>query len=1155
MSILSNLNKLLSILQSVFFNPHYATGKLPAQSKLQQRYTIIENVGTGGMGAVYLALDTAFLPHVWSRRIAIKEMSQAKLDATELDAAIDRFQREASLLHSLQHPNLPHVYNWFQEQGRSYLVMDFIEGESLLQMINKASGYRFPVEQVLHYALQLCDVLQYLHTRQPQPIIFRDLKLSNVMVDENAKVFLIDFGIARFFKGGRQRGDTEIIGTEGYAPPEQYSNSQEETDPRSDLYSLGATLHCCLTGRDPRLQPFMFPPVHQFNPLPPPELDQLIQDLVAIDRTKRPFSAAEVKQRLTRIDYRWRMSGMYQHQGTLSVGKHPFGSTPNIHGDATILPPTLPPTILSPAPGNSHPSQKPLPLTTQPSGSVPSSSNAGTISSPQQGTILSPLPASPGYSYPGQGPLHLGPQSSGASSSFYDAGTFQSPPPGSRPQASGNSRPGQGPLHLGPQSSGASSSFYDAQTPPPGPQKNSASPPPTPGWVKLPGQGLSWVATTVPKVIQGIGSGFTILYQTLSKVRSWRDFQKVVGSWFSPTWSGSFIALLMLLLIVTIGGSILAINVFHISYHVIGLGLLLVLLLVGIVRGRGIRDFIPRNVLISTEGIAVVSCLFLLATPDIQEGLHSFTFNQLLVGGLVVIGVTTLIRTENRLAWVDHIAVFGIAGVCTLLQYSFGERELLLPSDGQPITTYIIAGLLGVLALVSLARSFNRFNTFDRSVVLVAVLVYAWLQLSLGYRETQLLSSGHTSVSNLLNMISLNLLLVGGPVVAALIALVGGHWFSWLSRAMIFTIASACAWFQASIGNQEAIPLLASNVHPLATKVLDVVTPNQLITVGLIIGFLIVLVRLLLLRLFTWNWVDRITVFSIALGCAWLQFASEQLAAQHVNVPVSNVQQLYWIVINQNIALGLIGIVLLVSLIAAIVWLLQLTRQFNRVDLMMKKLASRLSSIKVLLGGVDRLTVLWIALTCLLLQVFFGNISQILAFSFDLPATTSSSGQLMPVTVTVSQIFIFVLVVSLLVPPTWIWRPLKLQVRVIILIGTLASILLSWGNDEIQRLPLISSSMQQLLKADVVTLNRLVASSLVLAAIILLFWLSRASRAKDRKILGVVLSGAIITALIQAVLGIGEPLLLVPQIVLIQGVLIATQIEYVQHPVPQKKKP
>lgn len=1155
MSILSNLNKLLSVLQFVFFNPHYATGKLPAQSKLQQRYTIVENVGTGGMGAVYLAVDTAFLPHVWSRRVAIKEMSQAKLDARELDAAIDRFQREASLLHSLQHHNLPHVYNWFQEQGRSYLVMDFIEGESLLQMLNKANGYRFPVERVLHYALQLCDVLEYLHRHQP-PIIFRDLKLSNVMVDANAKVFLIDFGIVRFFKGGQQKGDTEIIGTEGYAPPEQYSNSQQETDPRSDLYSLGATLHCCLTGRDPRMQPFMFPPIHQLNPLVPPELDQLIQRLVAIDRDKRPSSAAEVKQILTRIDHRWRTSGTQQNQGTLPAGKHPFGSTPDIHGDATILPPTVPSPM--PTPGNGNQGQGSPQLGTQPSGSAPGSFNAGSISSPQQGTVPSPPPASPGNSHPGQGPLRLGPQPAGSQPAFYNAGTIQSPPPGSTPPPPtppGSSHPGQGPLRLGSQPSGAQPGFYNAQTPPLNPQRNSASPPPIPAWMKLLGQGFSWIATTIPKAIKGIGAGLIGLYHTLSKIRSWRDFWKVIGSWFSPTWSGSFIALLILLLVVTIGGSILAINVFHVSYHVVGLGLLLVLLLVGIVRGRGIRDFIPRNVLISMEGIVVVSCLFLLARPDIQEGLHTFTFNQLLVGGLVVIGVTTLIRPENRLAWMDHIAVFGIAGVSTLLQYSFGEKELLLPSDAQPITTYIIAGLLGVLALVSLVRSFNSFNTFDRSVVFVAALVYAWLQFSLGYREIELLSNGHASVSNLLNVISLNLLFVVGPVVAALIALIGGHWLSWLSRAMIFTIAFAFAWLQASLGNQATIPLLASNVHPLATKVLDVVTPDQLITIGLVIGFLIVLVRLLLLRLFTWNWVDRITVFSIALGSAWLQYASEQVAVQHVNVPVSNVQQLYWIVINQNIARGLMGIVLLVSLIAAGVWLLQLTRQFTWVDLLMKKLAPRLSSVKWVLEGVDRLTVLWIALTCLLLQLFFGNTSPILTFSFDLPATTSSGGQLTPVTVTVSQILIFVLAVSLLLPPTWIWRPLKLQVRVIILIGTLASILLSWGNEEIQRLPLISSSMQELFKADVVTLNRLVASSLVLAALILLFWLSRATRAKDRKILGVVLLVAALTALSQAVLGNGGALLLVPQILLIQGVLIATQIEHVQHPVPQKKRP
>lgn len=271
------------------------TGKLPPQFLLQQRYLIVGVAGKGGMGSVYQAIDT----HRANRRMAIKEMSQGHLSDVELGQATAQFQREAAMLGSLSHPNLPHIYGAFNERGRSYLVMDFIDGKTLLQLL-KGSGFRpLPVSQVLAYAHQLCDVLTYLHQHQP-PIIFRDLKPTNVMATATGDVFLIDFGIARVFKEGQQQ-DTILLGSPGYAPPEQHGSSQ--TNPRSDLYSLGATLHCCLTGRDPyhAADRFTFPPVRQYNPEVPVELEQLIQRLVALDERQRPASALEVQQVLTKI--------------------------------------------------------------------------------------------------------------------------------------------------------------------------------------------------------------------------------------------------------------------------------------------------------------------------------------------------------------------------------------------------------------------------------------------------------------------------------------------------------------------------------------------------------------------------------------------------------------------------------------------------------------------------------------------------------------------------------------------------------------------------------------------------------------------------------------------------------------------------------------
>ncbi|HYB00085.1 MAG TPA: protein kinase [Ktedonobacteraceae bacterium] len=280
---------------STYYNK---TGKLPPQSILHQRYLIIGQTGRGGMSAVYQAVDTSYGNH----RVAIKEMSQGNLTAHELADAAARFQQEAALLGSLHHPNLPAIYDGFSEDGRSFLVMEYIDGKTLLQMLKDSGGRPLPVSLVLDYAIQLCDVLIYLHSHNP-PIIFRDLKPTNVMVQANGHVVLIDFGIARFFKEG-QAQDTVFLGSPGYAPPEQHGTAQ--TNPRSDLYALGATLHCCLTGRDPfhATDRFAFPPIYQMNPLVPIELDQLIQRLVSLNERQRPNSALEVRQALLRIKQR-----------------------------------------------------------------------------------------------------------------------------------------------------------------------------------------------------------------------------------------------------------------------------------------------------------------------------------------------------------------------------------------------------------------------------------------------------------------------------------------------------------------------------------------------------------------------------------------------------------------------------------------------------------------------------------------------------------------------------------------------------------------------------------------------------------------------------------------------------------------------------------
>jgi tetratricopeptide (TPR) repeat protein len=277
----------------------HTTGSLPEQTSLDGRYELVARIGQGGMGAVYKAVDTRY-----DRPIAIKELSRAGLSSDHAQEAEDAFERESSLLSKLMHPNLPRIYDHFTENERSYLVMDFIEGQTLDEYLENEGSGLVPLEHVLNWGQQLCDVLSYLHEQQP-PIIFRDLKPSNVMISGNRHIFLIDFGIARVFKPG-QSHDTVALGSPGFAAPEQYGKAQ--STPRSDIYSLGALLHCLLTGIDPSEQPFFFRPAAEVNPSVPAELSALLQQMLTMDADKRPASAQEVLKVLHRIDEQ-RISG------------------------------------------------------------------------------------------------------------------------------------------------------------------------------------------------------------------------------------------------------------------------------------------------------------------------------------------------------------------------------------------------------------------------------------------------------------------------------------------------------------------------------------------------------------------------------------------------------------------------------------------------------------------------------------------------------------------------------------------------------------------------------------------------------------------------------------------------------------------------------
>ncbi len=266
------------------------TGLLPQNFLLNGRYAIVKRLGKGGMGAVYQATDTRIGGKVW----AIKELSDAALvDPVDKQQAREAFQREAQMLALLDHVNLPKVNDFFTEGGKLYLVMDYIDGRTLQDVLEASPG-PLPEAQVLEWAGQLCEVLDYLHRCTP-PIIFRDLKPGNIMLDKSQRVKLIDFGVARLFKTGQAR-DTANFGTAGYAPPEQYGKGQ--TDGRSDIYALGVTLHELLTRYDPALTPFHLPLARNVNPAVSPHVEQVILKATQPLQANRYQRALEIKAAL-----------------------------------------------------------------------------------------------------------------------------------------------------------------------------------------------------------------------------------------------------------------------------------------------------------------------------------------------------------------------------------------------------------------------------------------------------------------------------------------------------------------------------------------------------------------------------------------------------------------------------------------------------------------------------------------------------------------------------------------------------------------------------------------------------------------------------------------------------------------------------------------
>lgn len=241
------------------------------------KYRIIAQTGKGGMSTVWLALNEAV-----NKQWAIKEVKKSS-PSTSDQIIKQNLVTEAGILRHLKHPHLPSIVDIFNEDDTFLIVMDYIEGRTLSDIL-KEQG-RQPQADVVDWALQICSVFKYLHGLNP-PIIYRDMKPGNVMLKPDGNIMVIDFGTAREYK--HESGeDTIHLGTKGYAAPEQFQDNHQQTDPRTDIYNLGATMYHLVTGKNPSKPPFKFLPIRQVDRTLSSGLESIILKCVAPDPNER----------------------------------------------------------------------------------------------------------------------------------------------------------------------------------------------------------------------------------------------------------------------------------------------------------------------------------------------------------------------------------------------------------------------------------------------------------------------------------------------------------------------------------------------------------------------------------------------------------------------------------------------------------------------------------------------------------------------------------------------------------------------------------------------------------------------------------------------------------------------------------------------------
>lgn len=251
-------------------------------SIIDGKYKILNKIGQGGMSVVYLAMNERA-----NKQWAIKEVR--KDGVKEYDVVRQGLIAETDILKRLNHPHLPSIIDVIDRDDTFLIVMDYIEGKSLDHWLKKDGAQ--PQEKVVEWAKQICDVLGYLHSRKP-PIIYRDLKPANVMLKPDGQIMIIDFGTAREFKETSIE-DTSCLGTQGYAAPEQYGG-HGQTDARTDIYTLGATMYHLLTGHNPSLPPYEMYPIRRWNPALSSGLEKIVLKCTQRNPNDRYQNCAEL---------------------------------------------------------------------------------------------------------------------------------------------------------------------------------------------------------------------------------------------------------------------------------------------------------------------------------------------------------------------------------------------------------------------------------------------------------------------------------------------------------------------------------------------------------------------------------------------------------------------------------------------------------------------------------------------------------------------------------------------------------------------------------------------------------------------------------------------------------------------------------------------